>query len=173
VTDLSNDYEWRLDFEIVKHGEMWRYSDADPRTHAGTTQTIPNSQIPDEHWTPLTTPAGTLDQFHQLCRWAAKDREFVRKPMLYCRPIQPEAWVNVTTQYMPGDLLPEGVCRIGTVRDVRPDGTVLRSEPFATDQASPVFVGLDQPVGQWRREVRYGPDEDWQTLFEVPERRDA
>lgn len=79
--DLSRLY--RLSWEMVDQRELWRYCNADPNFYKNTTQTVPNSQIPDEHWHPLSKMTDNpWQQFNTLREWAAQDREFVRNVRL-------------------------------------------------------------------------------------------
>ena len=62
---------YRLSWEMVAAAEMHRYCDADPRTHTGTTQTVPNAEIPDEHWHRVTRmTADPWDQYRTLSSWS-------------------------------------------------------------------------------------------------------
>ena len=76
---MSDEAVYRLAWEMVSLGELWRYSNANPMEYSGTTQTVPNSQIPDEHWHKLTKDGSNPhEQYRQLKSWADDDREFVR-----------------------------------------------------------------------------------------------
>ena len=41
---------YKLTWEMVAVTKLGKYSNADPMVYAHTTQTVPNSQIPDEDW---------------------------------------------------------------------------------------------------------------------------
>lgn len=70
---------YRLSWEMVNLQELWRYSNADPYVYSNTTQTVPNSQIPDEHWHPVSKQTeDPWSQYHQLKAWADADEQFVR-----------------------------------------------------------------------------------------------
>lgn len=74
---------YRLSWEMVDQRELWRYCNADPNYYKNTTQTVPNSQIPDEHWHPLSKMTDNpWQQFNTLHQWASEDRKFVRNVRL-------------------------------------------------------------------------------------------
>lgn len=91
---MSNLY--RLSWEMVSQGSLKHFCNADPLYFSGVTQTVPNSEIPDEHWHPLSKEtADPWSQYHQLKAWAEADKEFVRNVRLE-RAINPEiAWEPV------------------------------------------------------------------------------
>jgi hypothetical protein len=78
--------EYRLSWEMVSITELWRFSNADPMVYKNTTQQVPNSEIPDEYWKPIskieTDERMIRDQYEQLCKWSDADEQFVRKVVL-------------------------------------------------------------------------------------------
>lgn len=77
------DTAYRLSWEMVNLRELWRYSNADPAMYSNTTQTVPNSEIPDEHWRPVSKVTDNpWDQYNTLKRWADADEQFVRNVKL-------------------------------------------------------------------------------------------
>lgn len=46
---------YRLSWESVRLNALWKYSNADPTFYKNTTQIVPNSQIPDEDWHPVSS----------------------------------------------------------------------------------------------------------------------
>lgn len=92
---------YRLTWEIVNLKELWRYNNADPMVYSNTTQTVPNSEIPDEHWhtvgpVEFTIPGdkGRVDQYKTLVAWDQSDRQFVRRVKLERRVDDP-TWEGV------------------------------------------------------------------------------
>jgi hypothetical protein len=86
---------YRLSWEMVLASELWRYSNADPLTHKNTTQTVPNSRIPDEHWHLVQkTDTDPWAQYNTLRKWAKEDRDFVRNVRLEKQVSEPE-WEDV------------------------------------------------------------------------------
>lgn len=91
----------RIRFETVKMGELWRYCKVDPRLWKGTSQVVPNSQIPESSWSETPTerigdPAGIVDQALRLRHWISEDWGFVRDvavTTLAGEPVDLEAWV--------------------------------------------------------------------------------
>lgn len=74
---------YRLSWDMVGLSFLRLYSDADPTFYKNTTQTVPNSRIPDEHWHRVSKE--TDDPFAQhdtLKRWADADTGFVRNVVL-------------------------------------------------------------------------------------------
>lgn len=91
---------YRLSFEMVNMTELWRYSNADPLQYKNTTQTVPNSQIPDEHWYLVSKETDDpWDQHGQLKAWADADEQFVRKVTL--EQAGEPAWRTVTSPDAP------------------------------------------------------------------------
>ncbi|GEM_PF-6868278 len=87
---------YRLSWESTDIRELWRYSNADPLTHKNTTQIVPNSQIPDEHWHRVSKEtADPWDQYRTLKRWADADEHFVRNVVLE-RMVSEPHWEIVT-----------------------------------------------------------------------------
>jgi hypothetical protein len=86
---------YRLSWEMVSTGYMKLFSNADPMMYSNTTQTVPNSQIPDEYWHPMVKETDNpWDQFHQLKEWADADTEFIRNVKLEKMVTDPQ-WVPV------------------------------------------------------------------------------
>jgi hypothetical protein len=86
---------YRLSWEMVKQSDLRLFSNADPRYYSNTTQIVPNSEIPDEHWDSISTEsADPWDQYKTLCEWATEDREFVRNVKLEKRLDEP-TWEEV------------------------------------------------------------------------------
>lgn len=74
---------YRLSWEMVSLRELWRYSDADPTYYKNTTQIIPNSAIPDEHWHRIErNDTNPFQQHSALKEWADADTGFVRNVVL-------------------------------------------------------------------------------------------
>jgi hypothetical protein len=87
----------RLTFETVGTQYLGLYSNADPRWYSNTTQIVPNSEIPDEHWHEVSRVAELADledQYRTLKGWAEADAEFVRKVRLEQLVAEP-TWVEV------------------------------------------------------------------------------
>lgn len=86
---------YRISWEMVSITYLGLYSDADPRMYSNTTQTVPNSQIPDEHWHPVSRETSDpWSQYDQLRKWAEADTGFVRKVILEQAASAP-TWVRV------------------------------------------------------------------------------
>jgi hypothetical protein len=86
---------YRLSWEMVSPHEMHRFSNADPRYYKNTTQKVPNSEIPDEFWYPISKESDNpWNQFHTLREWAERDEEFVRNVKLEKMVTDPQ-WVTV------------------------------------------------------------------------------
>ena len=75
---------YRVRFESVDQHALRKYSNADPLLYKNTTQTVPNSQIPDEDWHEVAghETDNPWQQYNQLRAWEAADREFVRNVRL-------------------------------------------------------------------------------------------
>lgn len=75
---------YRVRFEAVSQQALRKYSNADPLMYKNTTQTVPNSQIPDEDWHEVTghETDNPWQQYNQLRQWADADREFIRNVRL-------------------------------------------------------------------------------------------
>ena len=83
---------------MVKQGDLWMYSNADPRYYTDTSQTVPNSEIPDESWHEVSRTGeyeSLAGQYHTLKQWALEDREFVRNVKLHKQVSEPQ-WEEVT-----------------------------------------------------------------------------
>lgn len=83
---------YRVLFETVRQDALRKYANADPAMFKNTTQTVPNSQIPDEDWHEVTGNAtdNPWQQYNQLRKWVAEDREFVRNVRLQRMVSEPE-----------------------------------------------------------------------------------
>lgn len=74
---------YRLSWEIVHPHDLHLFSDADPAYYSNTTQTVPNSQIPDEYWYKIVKESGDpWSQYNQLKEWSDNDEQFVRNVKL-------------------------------------------------------------------------------------------
>jgi hypothetical protein len=80
---------YRLTFEVVGQQYLRLYSNADPSYYKHTTQTVPNSEIPDEHWHTVHRElddgqdlAALRDQCMRLKAWHDADKQFVRNPRI-------------------------------------------------------------------------------------------
>lgn len=89
---------YRLTFETVSTQHLGLYSNADPRWYKNTTQIVPNSEIPDEHWHEVSRVAEELtdveDQYRTLKGWAEADEQFVRNIRLEQQVAEP-TWAEV------------------------------------------------------------------------------
>lgn len=100
-TDPGTHRVYRLSWEMVRQGELWRYCNADPRCYKNTTQTVPNSQIPDEHWYPINkTTDNPWSQYNGLKRWADNDEQFVRRVVLEQADVVISEWEPVPGREM-------------------------------------------------------------------------
>src|SRR5690349_876245 len=83
---------YRIQFEMVKPSELHKYCNADPTYYKNVTQTVPNSQIPDEDWYEVTSRASYTpwEQYDNLRRWADQDIEFVRNVRLEKMVAEPQ-----------------------------------------------------------------------------------
>lgn len=82
---------YKITFETVNQDSLVKYCNADPRFFKNVTQTVPNSEIPDEDWhTVETTTEDPWDQHNQLVVWDMQDKEFVRNIQLYEQVREPE-----------------------------------------------------------------------------------
>jgi hypothetical protein len=75
---------YRVRFEVVGQQALRKYSNADPLLYKNTTQTVPNSQIPDEDWHEVTghETDNPWQQYNQLRKWESEDTGFVRNVRL-------------------------------------------------------------------------------------------
>jgi hypothetical protein len=75
---------YRISWENVKMGSLRLFSDTDPLFFKNTKQTVPNSQIPDEHWDPpISRETGDpWQQYNQLRAWEKEDVQYVRRVRL-------------------------------------------------------------------------------------------
>lgn len=75
---------YRVLFETVNQSALRKYCNADPVMFKNTTQTVPNSQIPDEDWHEVTgrETDNPWQQYNQLRQWEAADEQFVRNVRL-------------------------------------------------------------------------------------------
>ncbi len=88
---------YRLSWEMVDLKHLHLYSDRDPYLYKNTTQIVPNSQIPDEHWHPVSKETGDpWDQYNMLRRWAEADEQFVRNVLLE-RTVTGPIWEAVSS----------------------------------------------------------------------------
>lgn len=87
---------YRISWEMVSLGHLHLYSNADPAYYKNTTQVVPNSQIPDEHWHPVSRETDDpWSQYDTLAKWAAADTGFVRNVKLEQMVSEP-TWREVT-----------------------------------------------------------------------------
>jgi hypothetical protein len=81
---------YRLVFEIVDTNELHRYANADPRYYSNTTQMVPNSEIPNEHWRQVDRESDDIedlrDQYDKLKEWHDGDEGYVRNPRIEQMP---------------------------------------------------------------------------------------
>lgn len=92
---MANDY--RLTFEMVAPQLLHKYCNVDPRFYSNVTQTVPNSQVPDEDWHEVERVGereSISNQFDTLKEWADADKEFVRNPKMY-RLVSEPKWEEV------------------------------------------------------------------------------
>ena len=88
-----SDY-YRLSWEMVGQRSLRLFCNADPLMYKNVTQTVPNSQIPDEHWHPVSRETSDpWSQYHQLKAWADADKEFVRNVVLEKQDSEP-SWTR-------------------------------------------------------------------------------
>jgi len=74
---------YRLSWEMVRPSRTWAYSNADPTYYKNTTQVVPNSEIPDEDWRPISKETDNpWAQYDTLKLWADSDFGFVRNVRL-------------------------------------------------------------------------------------------
>lgn len=96
------DMTYRLSWEMVKQSELYRYCNADPRVYKGTTQTVPNSQIPANHWYPVSKVTDNpWQQYNKLTEWAGTDEGFVRNVTLEQAEVVEPDWRPVPPSEMP------------------------------------------------------------------------
>jgi hypothetical protein len=96
---------YRLSWENVRQGQLGRYMNADPTFYKNCTQTIPNSQIPDEDWYPVSTETDDpWDQYDTLRKWAAADTQFVRDVRVE-EMTAPPTWEPVPVDPVTGEVL--------------------------------------------------------------------
>lgn len=82
---------YRIRWEAVDLRHLARYSNADPMFYENTTQIVPNSRIPDEHWHPVSRETDDpWDQYGQLREWADADTGFVRNVVLEEQVSEPQ-----------------------------------------------------------------------------------
>jgi hypothetical protein len=86
---------YRISWEYVDIKYLYLYSNADPMFYKHTTQVVPNSQIPDEHWHLIQKETDSpWSQYNQLKLWADGDIQFIRNVKLYKAISEPE-WEEV------------------------------------------------------------------------------
>jgi hypothetical protein len=82
---------YRLTFEIVSQTHLHLYCNGDPMFYKNVTQTVPNSEIPDEHWQEVSKEdSNPWQQYNALRQWAGEDRGFVRNVRLEKQVSMPE-----------------------------------------------------------------------------------
>jgi hypothetical protein len=71
---------YRVVFETVIQSHLAQYCNADPTFYKNVTQTVPNSQIPDESWYEVKghETDSPWQQYNQLKKWDRADEQFVR-----------------------------------------------------------------------------------------------
>lgn len=75
---------------MVSPHTLGQFSNADPTYYENTTQIVPNSEIPDEHWHPVSRETDDpWSQYKVLKEWSDQDREFVRNVLLEEQTAQP------------------------------------------------------------------------------------
>lgn len=101
MSDSAPPYEpvigefYRLSWEMVHQRSLHLFCNADPLYYKNVTQTVPNSQIPDEHWHPMSKETGDpWQQYNTLRAWAEADKEFVRNVRLE-RQVSEPRWEPV------------------------------------------------------------------------------
>lgn len=88
---------YRLSWEMVGSTKLSKYCNADPLIYSNTTQTVPNSKIPDEDWHAVSKETDNpWDQYYTLKSWADQDREFVRNVKLEEQVTSQVTWREVT-----------------------------------------------------------------------------
>lgn len=86
---------YRLSWEMVRTSVLARYCNADPIFYTNVKQTVPNSQIPDEHWYAVSKETSDpWQQWRTLREWADQDRGFVRNVTLE-RQVNEPRWEAV------------------------------------------------------------------------------
>lgn len=88
---------WKLTWEVVGMNHLHLFCDADPLYYAHTAQTVPNSEIPDMYWMPVSredTWESINEQYIRLKQWADADKEFVRNVQLWELEEEPK-WKKV------------------------------------------------------------------------------
>lgn len=74
---------YRILFETVYQDRLKLYMNADPWYFRNVSQTVCNSQIPDEHWYATVSESDNpWDQYLTLRKWASEDAHFVRNVRL-------------------------------------------------------------------------------------------
>jgi hypothetical protein len=87
---------YRLSWEMVDMRSLHLFSNADPLYYKNTTQTVPNSKIPDEHWHPVSKETSDpWSQYNTLRSWAEADKQFVRNVRLE-RQVSEPRWEPVS-----------------------------------------------------------------------------
>lgn len=93
---VESGHVYRLSWEMVGQRSLHLFCNADPLLYKNVTQTVPNSQIPDEHWYPMSRETSDpWQQYNQLKKWADADEQFVRNVVLGKQDTQP-TWTRVT-----------------------------------------------------------------------------
>ncbi len=90
---------YKLEWEMVKSSELWKYCNEDPRWYSNTKQIVPNSRIPDSDWKSISNESENdtiFEQYKNLKYWEDNDMEFVRNVKLY-KSSEPQ-WEETTVE---------------------------------------------------------------------------
>lgn len=91
---MNNDI-YRLSWEMVDSHELWRFCNANPSFYKNTTQTVPNSLIPDQYWRPVSKETvNPWQQALKLKEWSDADKEFIRNVKLE-KMVSKPSWEEV------------------------------------------------------------------------------
>jgi hypothetical protein len=87
---------YRVRFETVSQSALRKYCNADPVYYSNVTQTVPNSQIPDEDWHEVIghETGDPWQQYSQLVAWETADEQFIRNVRLERLVSEPQ-WETV------------------------------------------------------------------------------
>lgn len=93
--------QYRLSWDMVTTTYLHLYANADPLYYSNTTQIVPNSEIPDEHWHHVEkvrkpSDEDMTDQYRQLKEWADNDTGYVRNVKLERAVVPEPVWEEVT-----------------------------------------------------------------------------
>jgi hypothetical protein len=88
---------YRVLFETVSQSALYKYCNANPTFYKNVTQTVPNSQIPDEDWYEVKghETDNPWQQYNQLKKWDRADEQFVRNIRLEKLVSEPR-WEEIT-----------------------------------------------------------------------------